>query len=297
MSRNDMSRLVGLTLISVFLFASPPGELFDDFNYNDTGDTLLLAHGWNIVNGKNAPPAGAQYDRSLINFMSDPEDPDRSWITLDAVAGESNDSMRLSRIESSDKFYEGTYAARVFFDHALRKSRDGNIQAFYLITPLDYPNDTLYSECDFEYLPYDIWDPGNNKRSAVYASTWDSYQPEPFIPDHAFSSKKQNLYGWHTLIIVVMGGEVRYHIDKDDKPFAVHRYSDKGSSVYPESPMQVAFANWISLVSEKSKDRRSSTMKVDWFYHVPDTVLYFYEIMERVNAFRKNSIDFINTGN
>ncbi len=267
--------------------ASQPKEVFDDFNYLNTDDSLFVAHGWIAVDGINAPPSGADYDKSLISFESDPKQPGEKWMILRAVAGVSREKLRLSRVESADRFYEGTYAARVFFDNALRKTQDGNIQTFYLITPLNYPNDTLYSECDIEYLPYDIWHPNNNKRSAVYASTWETYQPEPYVPDYAMSTAKRNLYGWHTLIIEVIDGKVKYYIDRSEQPFAVHEFSDKGSTVYPESDMQVAFANWISVLSEKHQQSRSSTMKVDWFYHAADTSMGFYEILRRVNELRK----------
>jgi len=289
-----MKHIISLTLIAVLLLASPPGELFDDFNYKSIHDPLLSSQGWIVVDGVNAPPSGAYYDKSLVSFERDPKQAQETWMVLSAFAGETHGDLRLSRIESSNKFYKGTYAARVFFDHALRKTHDGNIQTFYLITPLNYPNDSLYSECDLEYLPYDIWNADNNKRSAIYASTWESYLPEPYVPDHAMTSQKQNLYGWHTLIMVIMRNDVKYYIDKRDEAFAIHRYSDKGSTVFPESPMHVAFANWISSFSENHKGKRSSTMKIDWFYHAPDTTLGFYEIIRRVNELKKLDVTYKN---
>lgn len=289
-----MKRFFCLILFVSFLGALPPKELFDDFNYRAYDDSVLKDHGWIVVDGMNAPPSGANYDKTLIDFEKDPRHPDQSWMTLSSIIPDTCNEIRHSRIESTDKYHEGTYAARIFFDHALRKTRDGNIQTFYLITPLDHPNDTLYSECDFEYLSYDIWSAANNKRSAIYASTWETYQPEPYVPDHAMTTEKRNLYGWHTLILVMVDNEVKYYIDKNDEAFAVHRYSDKGSTVFPESDIQVAFANWISVISDKIMTSRSSTMKVDWFYHAPDTALGFYEIMGRINELRKQKLTYTN---
>ena len=283
-----MKRFVYMALAAFLLLASPQQDVFDDFNYSSPDDSLFSHHGWIAIDGINAPPSGAIYDQSLISFESDPKRPGEKWMTLRAVVGSSSEELRLSRVESTDHFYEGTYATRVFFDHALRKTRDGNIQTFYLITTLNYPNDTLYSECDIEYLPYDIWHPKNNKRSALYTSTWETYQPEPYSPDHAMSSEKRNLYGWHTLIIEVMDGKVKYYIDRSKQAFAVHEFSDKGSTVYPDSPLQIAFANWISVISDQSYGRRSRTMMVEWFYHAPDTSMGLYEILRRVNELKKN---------
>jgi hypothetical protein len=269
-------------------------EFFDDFSYLDVRDTMLSAHGWTPVHGVNAPPSGANYSRDLVSFeFAQPGSVNRLMV-LAARTGGNPFNMVLSRMETPAVFREGTYAAQVFFDHALRKTQDGNIQTFYLISPQDLSPDSLYSECDIEYLPYDVWSDESRKDSRVYFATWESFHSNPFVPDHALSSLPVNLWGWHILIIRIMDGNVTYYLDKAEEPSASHRYSPAGSTVYPESLMHLVFANWITSTSEEFSGWRESIMKVDWVYFAADTTVDFFEIRRRVNAFRKAGTVFVN---
>jgi Glycosyl hydrolases family 16 len=283
-----------LPLLLCFLFAAPAQEFFDDFNYNYVSDTLLSQHGWVAVHGINAPPARAKYSQDLLSFESAKPGSENKLLVLKAKTDGLISTIELSRLETSFVFREGIFAARVFFDNTLRKTHDGNIQTFYLISPLRFPMDTLYSECDIEYLPYDIWHPSQDKRSAVYFSTWETYQAEPYLPDQALDTKKMNLFGWHILIITISNGKVSYYLDKSEKPLFVHEFSPAGSTVYPESPMNLSFANWISSTSVKFKGWRESEMKVDWVYHTTDAGMDFFGIKRRINTFQKSSIFYVN---
>ena len=290
-----MKYLVSLFLTCSFLLASPLNEFFDDFNYESSGDTLLLQHDWTVVHGVNAPPAGSNYSRDLVTFEQAQPGSNNRLMVLKAKTDGQIKNMELSRIEAPPVFREGTYAAQVFFDHAMRKTWDGNIQTFYLISPLKYPIDSSYSECDIEYLPYNVWSKDNNMRSRVYFSTWESYCTSPYFVDHALDSREMNLWGWHILIIRISDGQVYYSLDKSEESLITHKYSPDGSTVYPESFMHLAFANWITSTSPDFSGWRESSLKVDWVYHAADTTLNFYEIRRRVNALRNASQYYVNT--
>ena len=283
-----------LFLFFSFVFGAPYQEFFDDFNYKNIEDALLSQHGWSAVNGINAPPSGARYSRDLISFADAQPGTNNRIMVLKAMTDGNVKNMELSRIETPPVFREGTYATQVFFDHALRKTWDGNIQTFYLISPQSYPVDSLYSECDIEYLPYNVWDKDNNMRNSVYFSTWESYQTSPFRPDHALDSQEMNLWGWHILFIRIFDGRVSYSLDKSEEFTVIHEFSPQGSTVYPESFMHLAFANWITSTSSDFSAWRESEFKVDWVYHAADTTLDFFEIRRRVNALRKSNISFLN---
>jgi len=60
---------------------------------------------------------------------------------------------KFSRIETDPIFREGTYLAKVKFDYTPIAAHDGNVETFYV-----YNGASPYSEFDFEYLPYDVWD-------------------------------------------------------------------------------------------------------------------------------------------
>ena len=289
-----MKQWIILIFLFSFVFGVPYQEFFDDFNYTNSQDTLLSQHGWTAVHGTNAPPSGAIYSRDLISFgLAQPGSDNRLMILKARTNGEIA-NIELSRLETQPVFREGTYAAQVFFDHALRKTKDGNIQTFYLISTLRFPSDTLYSECDIEYLPYDVWRRSEYTHSSVYFATWETYQPEPFIPDYTLNSQQLNLSGWHILIIRIFDGKVSYSLDRSDEPLFVHEFSPIGSTVYPESLMQLAFANWITATSNEFTERRESGLQVDWVYHAADTTLGFFEIRRRVNELRKSNILFLN---
>jgi len=289
-----MKYFILLILNCSLLLATSSKEFFDDFNYESSRDTLLKQHGWSVIHGKNAPPSSATYSRELVSFeLAQPGSNNRIML-LKAKTDGNIKNMELSRIEAPPFFREGTYAAQVFFDHALRKTQDGNIQTFYLISPETYPIDSSYSECDIEYLPYNVWSKDGDMHSRVYFSTWESFRTNPFYADHALDSRKMNLWGWHILIIRIADGVVSYSLGRSEEALITHKYSPDGSTVYPESFMHLVFANWITSTSGDFSGPRESTFKVDWVYHTANANLDFIGIRQRVNELRKTNILYIN---
>lgn len=275
-------------------------EFFDDFSYSGNGDSLIQKNGWNIIDGIHSPPRGAYYSGENIVFSDDPGNPENRFMYLTASTQNSPESMVLARIESALMFYEGTYAARVFFDNHLRKTRDGNVQTFYTINTLRFPNDTLYSECDVEYLPYDLWHADGNTKSKLYLSTWGTYQENPWKAVLASDTLYQHQAGWHILLFQVTDGKsVKYFLDRHEGAIAEHYRSPEGLSVYPESSMRISFANWIiarpGVSPGMSEKRRQSMMGVDWVYHAKDTALTVPQVIRRVREMQKASVFYVNT--
>lgn len=287
--------IILLCMISLVYWSSvPAGEFFDDFNYRSADDPLLDAHGWTVVDGRNAPPAGAVYSRALIRFALAQPGSDNRIMILGARTDGQIENIELSRIENRPVFREGTYAAQLFFDHALRRTLDGNVQTFYLISPFCSGSDSLYSECDAEYLPCDVWSGPESRQGALHFTTWEIFRERPFKEDKVSTLLPMPMPGWHILIIRIAGGRVAYYLDKSTEPSAVHEFSRAGSTVYPESFMHLNFANWLTSTSPDFTWRRESSFKVDWVYHAEDTVLVYSEIMKRVDSLRANSLFYAN---
>ncbi|MFA6618169.1 MAG: glycoside hydrolase family 16 protein [Candidatus Neomarinimicrobiota bacterium] len=286
------STILAALLCLSSLYAS---EFFDDFSYKNTLDPKLNEHGWTIIDGIDSPPRNAHYKKTYVSFEEDPNDINNSFITLKASCRHSVESMRLSRIESDLRFFEGTYATRIHFDNQLRKTKDGNIQAFYTISSSLTEGTAEYSECDFEYLPYDVWNRQGKTKPAFYLTSWETYISEQGLEDFAQYSDHKRLKGWHLIVIQIMNGQVTYYLDNSKTPLATLKISDKGSDTYPESIMKIAFANWITKTNPKKNTHRSSTIKVDWVYHIENQALSLNEVYRRVRLLQKDDIRFIDS--
>lgn len=284
-----------LAVLVISAGASGMEEFFDDLHYSGSADSLLKARSWHIADGKSGPPAGAFYSAAQITFSADPQNPENRIMYLAAGTEGPEESWRLARIETDLLFHEGIYAARVYFDNKLRKDRDGNLQAFYTINRLRFPDDSLYSECDMEYLPYDSWDQNGNTKSKLYLNTWESYREHPWRPELCSDTLQLSLQGWHLLLFQVHGGNcVRYYIDRSGVPLAEHCVNRRGATVYPESPMQIAFTNRMVSPGKDGK-YRESRMAVDWVYFSADTVLNADAVLQRIRELQRGKLHFLKT--
>ncbi|MBI3961886.1 MAG: hypothetical protein HY335_03960, partial [Deinococcus sp.] len=265
---------------------------FDDFTYSSNRDPYLGSMGWILVDGTSAPPANARYSRDQVAFIADPAHPDNRLAVLQATTQNTLSSMGLSRMETRIRFLEGTYAARVFFDNAPRTYRDGSVQAFYLInsTPALNPS---YSEADFEYLPYDVWEPSTFS-SGMWMTTWEMWARSGRATrctsnDRRTACKQLGDYsGWHTLVIRVNSAAqaVEYYIDGVLQ-------STAGGKYYPENNMNISFINWItndSVSPGSSTSSRTYTVMVDWVLHVKNSVLTPADMEALVGKYRSARI-------
>ena len=271
-------------------------EFFDDFNYASPEDTLIENFGWNLLDEPNWPGQNGPvpYTKDNVNFIDNPIAPGDKMITLSTQTTNQLSDRSFSRIEYSEYlFLDGVYAARVLFDNASANSQDGNVETFYTI--FNAPSGDLeHAECDFEYLPYNIWG-GSDMTNTLYATTWESYILSPWLPTNASTGVQDDFSGdWKILLFTVLDDAVTYYVDGE--LFATHTVDDQDgtSSVYPDNLMQISFANWIwsnnSLPLGPSPDWRTSTMQVDWVYHQKGVSLTQAEVLDKVNDFRTASI-------
>jgi hypothetical protein len=292
-----MENVGAIMIVCMFiaLNVSAQAIVFDDFLYSGADDPAIESFNqWTIVHGTNGPPSGANYLTSNVTFTDD------GLLQLTCSNSGTVSSATHARLESKDVVYfEGTYAARVFFDDSPHEFKDPVIQTFYAISPSSGgQNPATYAEVDFEYLPWDAWNGlyNDNYNHAMWMSSYESAKVLASGLDNDHHYVKEAIGGqWHTLLFRFTDGtHVEYFIDGDLKATLSRRSSD-GVSVYPDYNMLVSFANWGYPPIEgtsfgSSASLRSSTMKVDWFVYVPGASKNTAEIETIVTAFRAEGI-------
>lgn len=272
--------------------------MFDDFNYDDIDDPEIGSfNNWNIIHGTNGPPSGANYDKNNLSFQTDPLDPNNSIMILQTTVNGSTKATTQCRIETNSySYFEGTYAARVKFSDIPYTYGDANIQTFYTIVSYLLAGDgSKYSELDFEYMASDKWGISPNNQ-VMYLTTWNRYIADPWQAWKAYSTDvKSYANNWHTLVMSATDGtNVKFWID--GVYFGALSVTDNdGTSVYPRSNMQVAFANWIwNNQTGNSSDNRNAPFTVDWVLHVKDEEKTTQEVNAIVENYKNNNIDRVN---
>jgi hypothetical protein len=272
---------------------SPPptggnaGVVFDDFSYTDANDTRINAHNWTIRTNQGGPGIpGASWPKENISFpvVSGPN----KALQLKSVTDGTGSGTQQSEVLNQRKFLEGTYAARVKFSDAPVSGPDGDaiVETFFTITPLNRDLDPDYSEQDFEYLPNGGW---GEPSSIMYATSWETYQNEPWQAVNVHNEVRQSYEGWHDLVLQVSGGTIKYYID--GALFAEH-----GGIYYPETVQSVNFNLWfISGGQIGSSTPRTYVQQVDWFYHAKNEVVAPNEVVNRVNGYRTASTSWVDT--
>lgn len=270
--------------------------MFDDFNYNSVSDQNLNFNKWSIVDGLNGPPSGAMYQKNNITFVNDTSLVNNKIITLSTTVSFTNGVKKLthSRIETSGyDYFEGTYAARVYFDDLPNIYGDANIQTFYTIVSYLLGEDgSKYSEIDFEYMPSDKWYGGQRLNDPVmYLTAWNRYIADPWQAWKNTISNDNSWKGWHTLVVQANDGtNVKFWIDGNYYG-SVSVTDNDGTSVYPRSKMQVAFANWIwNSEIGTSKAYRKSTIAADWVLYTKDISYSPSQVDSIINDFRIRKI-------
>lgn len=254
---------------------------FDDFAY--TKREQLARRGWIVRTAAGWPGnPGATWDANGVTFS-------RGVLRMTAATDGTIEGTKQVQLCHERKYREGTYAARVrFSDEPLSgPDADQTVQTFYMISPLREPMAPEYSEIDFEYLPNGGW---GRKGPILFATTWESFIPEPnWKSDNVHESKIASYAGWHTLVIQVANGEVRYFVD--GQPFATH-----GDKFYPESLMSLNFNLWFTRHGiGEAKGPRQYREEVDWVFHAANVVLTPAEVDAQVAAFRKKKVAFRDT--
>jgi hypothetical protein len=258
---------------------APAVTLFDDFDYPRTE---LAAHGWYVRSQAGGPGvSGAGWSPEAVSIVADQAQGANRLLRLEAATDGSVEGTfhaEVGRMERS--FREGTYAARVRFSDAPLEGPRGDrvVQTFFAIgPPLSRPLDPAYSELDFEYLPNGGW---GTTAATMFMTSWDTWQADPLVEKLTHTFRPGSLAGWHTLVIQVGSGEVRYFIDGQQR--ARH-----GGRSYPDSLMSIVFNLWFQdggLLPGGTP--RRYRQDVDWVFQQRDAVLSPTQVLARVAQLR-----------
>ena len=269
-------------------------ELFDDFAYQNAQDSRLQANGWSI-SARNCCPGAGGFRANLVSFA---QQDGRSIMRLDLESSGSRATSNQSEIiTSQQKFFAGTYAARVrFSDQPLVGTRlpgDFPVQTFYSITPYYGDMHPDYSELDFEYLPNGGWGTPSGQPK-MWLSSWDTYQADPWVQSNKSDALTSSFDDWKLLLIQVEPASqpdqqpwVRYYIDGQ-------LVANHTGVYFPVTPMFLSFNHWWISTNE-STDYRLWRQEVDWVYYADDQLLSTVEVMQRVEGLRRAGIEFRDT--
>jgi hypothetical protein len=261
--------------------------LFDDFDYSSTEQ--MSANGWVVRSGMGWPGVtGASFRPENVSFVEYPDQPGNRLLRMTSSTDGRREGTFQTQICHQRKYLDGTYAARVRFSDEPVSGVDSDqiVQTFYMITPYDRPLNPDYSEMDFEYLPNGGW---GGAATTLHVTTWETVQIEPWNADNVSQSVQGSQAGWHTLVLQVMDGTVRYFVD--GTLIAQH-----GGAYYPDAPVSINFNLWFiegGLV--QSEGVREYQEDVDWVFHQVDTLLMPDEVEATVAELRNASVSFEDT--
>lgn len=252
--------------------------MFDDFTYAGVDD--LAKNGWVIRTEVGWPGVpGAIWGKERFSLHDG---------VIRMTSSTDGTKTTQSQLCHQRKYFEGTYAARVRFTDQPARGPDGDqiVQTFYMISPQKAPMDLDYSELDFEYLPNGGW---GKTGPTMFATTWETFQLEPWIAVNDSASKARSYEGWRTLVLQVSEGRGRYYVDGE-------LLADHGDKYYPEVPMSMNFNLWfVKDGMAKSSELRHWVEDIDWVFHQADTVLTPAEVESKVADLRSRSVKFRDT--
>ena len=249
----------------------------------------LSRHGWTIRTAQGWPGAkGATWSADGISFVPDPRRPGNELLRLTSSTDGTAAGTNQAQICQASKFYDGTYATRVRFEDAPDAGADGDqlVETFYAISPLRAPLDPSYSELDWEYLPNGGW---GVAAPTLFVTSWATVRLDPWLADNTHASATRSLAGWHTLVLQVARGTVRYYLD--GALLARH-----GGKYYPDVPMSINYNLWfIDGGALPAGGVRRYHENVDWVYHRAGAVLSPKAVLAQVAGFRRSRVTFRDT--
>ena len=254
------------------------GVLFDDFHYTGPADPALAAHGWSIRTGGGGPGIQGTWSANAFSFPSDSTAQGGKVMNLAATTDGTTSGTTQAELDTVQrKFFEGTYASRVYFNDAPTTGPDGDHvnQTFYTITP----DDALYSELDNEYLPNGGWGaPG----PTLYTTTWYSAD----AMDRQTHNVVSSLQGWHTLVMTVASGTVTYYVDGSV-------YFSTSGKYYPREKMTIDFNEWF--IDLPFTGARTWNQNVNWVYYNASGALTPAQVTSAVNGYYSAGTHFTDT--
>jgi Cellulose binding domain len=258
------------------------GVMFDDFDYTSSSDPNLTAHDWTPRTAAGGPGvSGATWSASAITFPASTAAGGTHVMNLAATTnGTGSGTVQAELDTTSQKFLAGTYAARVYFNDAPSTGPNGDCvnETFYSISP----DNSLYSEDDFEYLPNGGW---GGPALSMYTTTW--YSADAL--DRVTTDTEGSLQGWHTLVETVLNGTVTYYIDGTQVFSSTGKY-------YPREDMTLDFNEWfIDGELAASSTPRTWNEQVGWVYYAGGQSLSTTQVQANVAAYQKAGTSFTDT--
>ncbi len=280
----------GLTIVVEAATVAPAAAatcsvLFDDFQYSSSADPALSARHWTVRTGGGGPGIpGASWLSSNITF---PVSDGQKVLQLSSYTDGTGAGTAQTEMYHQRKFFEGTYASRVRFTDAPVSGNDGDrvVETFFTITPLAYPMEPNYGEIDFEYLPNGGW---GETGSAFFETTWETYQPDPWVADNVHAVQRRSYNGWHDLVAQVANGRVKYFIDDV-------LVADHGDKYYPETPMSINYNLWFIDSIGHAGGRSTYIQQVDWLYFAGNEVISTATARNRVNGYRGAATTYVDS--
>lgn len=268
--------------------------LFDDFAYQSAAE--FQAHGWLVRHQAGHPGLpGAQWDSNAVAFLPASAEAPAGALQLSASTDGQGNNTRQVQICHQRKYKMGTYAARVLFRDAPAFGPDGDvvIQTFYAISPLQADLHPEYSETDFEYLPNGGW--GQGSAAALWATSWETFQLQPWTALNEHSRRPGSMAGWHTLVLQVSSQQLRYYVDGE--LFAEHT-----AAVVPEDWMSINFNLWFMASGAdgsggpvESDLLRQYQQDIDWVMYIADQQLSPAQVDAQLQLLRQGGQTFIDT--
>jgi hypothetical protein len=263
---------------------APEQILFDDFNYTAHDDPTLSENGWIVrtVEGWPGVP-GAVWREENVAFVDDPDSEGNRLMQM--TSSTDGEIIYQTQVCQQRKFLEGTYASRVHFSDSPTTGPDGDnmVETFYLMSTPELETDPDYSELDFEYLPNGGWGISD---SVFFATTWETFQFEPWVADNTSDLVEGSFEGWHTLVIQIANDEANYYLDGEH--FATH-----DSYYYPEVPMSINYNLWfINGGMIDSTEVREYVELVDWAFFAANVALSPEDVDTTIEALREEEFFF-----
>jgi hypothetical protein len=265
---------------------------FDDFNYQDIA--AFHNNGWKVRTETGHPGIkGATWSAEGLSFHTDIPETEAGAVRMSSVTNGTGEKTRHTQFCHARKYREGTYAARVFFRDEPSYGPDGDevIQTMYAISPLKAPMDKDYSETDFEYLPNGGW--GENAKPAMWTTSWDTFQLEPWTKVNEFTRQEGSYAGWRTLVLTIADNKVTYYVD--GKLFSEHT-----SAVYPEDFMSINFNLWFmpkgadgSLGPVDSPEMREYQEDIDWVFFQEGVAITTAEVEAQIADMRSKKVVYV----
>ncbi|WP_034263654.1 cellulose binding domain-containing protein [Actinospica robiniae] len=258
--------------------AAPSGVMFDDFHYTGASDPNLTAHDWTVRTGAGGPGVANTWSANAVTFPADPTAQGGQVMNLAASTDGTSANTTQAEIDTTlQKFLDGTYAARVYFNDAPTTGPNGDHvnETFYAISP----DNSLYSEDDFEYLPNGGW---GGPAYSMYTTSWYSAD----AMDRVTTDTQGSLQGWHTLVATVLNGTVTYYIDGTQVFSSTGKY-------YPREDMTIDFNEWF--IDLPITGARTWNEKVNWVYFAGGVAQSTAQVQSAVNAYYGAGTNFTDT--